>query len=132
MKDAIVIVDDEPGIAYLLKRELSRLFVGRFTYETALSAREALQVIETLVGEGTRIILILSDWLMPEVRGDEFLRLVHERYPDIRAILISGYADPEAVRAVRAQVPLQAVLGKPWDKEVLKNEVMKCLEETRL
>lgn len=128
-RDAILIVDDEPGITYLLKKEISKHFKNTFEYETALSARQALQVIDTMVQDGIRVILILSDWLMPEMKGDELLMKVHTQHPDIKAILISGYADPEALQAVKEKVPLRAFLGKPWDKAQLIEEIEKCIAE---
>jgi len=64
-REAILIVDDEPGITYLLKKEISRHFKDRLEYETAHSATQALQSIDSMFADGIRIILILSDWLMP-------------------------------------------------------------------
>ena len=66
-KSAVVIVDDEPAIVFLLKRDISRHFGERFVYETALGAREALELIDGIVAQGVRVILIVSDWLMPDV-----------------------------------------------------------------
>lgn len=128
-RDAMLIVDDEPSITYLLKKEISRHFKETFEYETAFSASQALQIIDAMVADGIRVILILSDWLMPEMKGDEFLMKVHAKHPGIRAIMISGYADPEAIDAVRARVPLRAFLGKPWDKVQLILEIQKCIAE---
>ena len=89
-KGAILCVDDEPIILLSLVQELKRTFGNELAYERAMNAEAALATIEALEKEGVRVILIISDWLMPGIKGDEFLRIVHERYPDIKTIIFSG------------------------------------------
>lgn len=126
-RKAVLVVDDDPGITLLLKSDIMRRFRDRFECEIANNGEQALALVEEMVADGICLILIVSDWLMPGMNGDEFLLAVHRRYPAVRAILISGYADPEAVEAVKAKVSLQAFLGKPWDKEVLYGEIERSL-----
>ncbi|MEI6876064.1 MAG: response regulator [Spirochaetota bacterium] len=110
----ILIVDDEGIILLSLKRELQNAFGGDFDYETALSAEEAETLIGELDAEGARIVLVISDWLMPGMKGDELLRRVHEGHPDIKTMIISGQADQEAIRRVRDEAGLGAYISKPW------------------
>jgi Response regulator containing CheY-like receiver domain and AraC-type DNA-binding domain len=114
-KQAIVCVDDEPLILLALKHELSRRFGSRFIYETASDAADALEVIEDLVADGVEIVLIISDWLMPGMRGDEFLRLVHERFPAVGEIVISGQADEVALQRLSSECGLLGYFKKPYD-----------------
>lgn len=93
-KGAILCVDDEPIILLSLVQELKRTFGGELEYEQAMNAEAALKTIEDLEAEGVRVILIISDWLMPGIKGDKFLEIVHERYPGIRAIMITGKREP--------------------------------------
>ncbi len=71
---AILCVDDEALILLAIKEELKNAFGGRFLYETALTADEGIQIIQDLVEDGIRLVLVITDWLMPGMKGDEFLR----------------------------------------------------------
>lgn len=70
--NAILCVDDEPIILIALKQELKKQFGNEFQYETAVNATEALEVVDDLAENGINVILILSDWRMPGIKGDEF------------------------------------------------------------
>lgn len=126
-KGAILCVDDEPIILLSLVQELKRTFGTDLAYERAMNAEAALATIESLEAEGVRVILIISDWLMPGIKGDEFLRIVHDRYPDIRAIMISGNADPEEMKEFLKLESLVAVFGKPWDRKRLAEAIRSVL-----
>jgi len=126
-KKAILIVDDDTSTVFLLKYTLLNSFGDKYLYETALNAEEALDIIDDLNSSGVKVILILSDWLMPGMKGDEFLLKVNEKHPDIKAIMISGYADREAVEKMCSTIKLRAFISKPWEAENLILEVNKCL-----
>jgi response regulator RpfG family c-di-GMP phosphodiesterase len=72
------------------------------------------------------VILILSDWLMPGMKGDEFLIAVKRRYPSIRSILVTGQADSRAVERVRKEAGTERVIFKPWRREELIAAVEAC------
>jgi DNA-binding NtrC family response regulator len=76
-------------------------------------------VIGDLYDEGIRILVIVSDWLMPGVKGDEFLIAVHQRYPEIVTVMLTGQADEAAVERVKTEANLYACLRKPWTEEEL-------------
>jgi YesN/AraC family two-component response regulator len=128
-KDAIVCVDDEVIILLSLRQELNRHFKGRFRVETALCAEEALELVDTLYAEGLRVILILTDWLMPGIKGDEMILIVKRRYPDIRCILISGHVDEAALARTGAAPLLDAFIRKPWHGSRLIESIRKCVDE---
>ncbi|EMF82764.1 response regulator receiver domain protein [Leptospira weilii serovar Topaz str. LT2116] len=124
--NAILCVDDEPIILIALKQELKKQFGNEFQYETAVNATEALEVVDDLAENGINVILILSDWRMPGIKGDEFLIHIHQKYPDIRSILITGYIDDAAVERVKKEAGTYAVLPKPWDPKQLADAVKVC------
>ncbi|MEZ7892076.1 MAG: response regulator [Candidatus Wallbacteria bacterium] len=126
-KKAILMVDDDESIVFLLQVTLSEHYKEKYAYETALNANEAMDIIDELAQSGVEVILILSDWLMPGIKGDEFLIKVHEKYPGIKAIMISGYADSESVIKMREKIKLSAFINKPWNVDDLISEVDKCL-----
>ncbi|MDF3819424.1 response regulator [Leptospira sp. 96542] len=114
-KNAIVCVDDEPILLLSLVQELKREIGNGIAYETALNPTEAMEVIDDLCSSGVDVILILSDWLMPGMKGDEFLIQVHQKYPQIKSILISGHADKAAMERLRNEANTVAFFPKPWN-----------------
>jgi DNA-binding NtrC family response regulator len=124
---AILCVDDEAILLLSLKQELKRFLPGDILVETALNAEEADEVVEDLVGRGVRILLIISDWLMPGLRGDEFLIGVHARHPEIKAIMITGHADRASIERALRVAGVKKVFSKPWDKEEMHGIVMECI-----
>jgi len=127
IRQAILCLDDEVIIVEALRQELKEKFGGLFRYETALSSIEAEELLGELSSEGVRVILIISDWLMPGMKGDEFLALVKERHPEIRAIMITGHADAAAIARVLGGGLADCVLHKPWNSAELTGAVERCL-----
>ena len=119
LRDAILCVDDEPIILQGLRDQLERHFGDRYHYEFAESANEAFDVMNELHEEAFRILIIVSDWLMPHMKGDEFLIQVHQRFPDIALIMLTGQADDEAIARLHEQTRLDACLRKPWTEQEL-------------
>lgn len=125
---AILCVDDEKVILDSLKRQLRRRLSSEFVYEMAESADEAWEVIEELMENGVNVVVIVSDWLMPGMKGDEFLIKVHEKYPHIVKILLTGQASPEAIERARLQAHLHRYLHKPWDEDELIGAILSGLD----
>ena len=127
MRQAILCLDDEVIIVEAMRQELRGYFGQRFLYETALSAGEARNVLEDLVDEGVKVILIISDWLMPGTRGDEFLAEVRKRHPGLRAILVTGQADEAAIERVERDNLAECIVRKPWKADELTKAVEHCI-----
>ena len=125
-QQAILCVDDEAIILLSIRQELKNHFKQRFLYETAADAAEALKSIERLVAQDVDVILVLSDWLMPGMKGDDFLVAVKNRYPAIRSILVTGQADRKAVERVKREAGTERVIFKPWRREDLIAAVEEC------
>ena len=126
MKGAILCVDDESIILVTLKQELRLRFKDEFIYETARGAGEALEIIDDLAHDGIEVRAILSDWLMPGIKGDEFLRTVHRRFPEIKSVIVTGHNDLEKLADLDA-TGLVGVLHKPWKNEDLIKAVEACV-----
>ena len=111
---AILCVDDELMIISTLKTTLKREFGESFIYEHALNAEDALYTIEDLLKKNIEIILIISDWLMPGMKGDEFLFQVFEKHPDILAVMLTGLIDEESEEKIKQHPNILKVIHKPW------------------
>lgn len=119
MKRAILLVDDEKTILDSLKQQLKHQFGGQFAYETAENVSEAWEVIDELVESGVDILVVVSDWLMPGVRGDDFLVELRGRHPQIRRVMLTGQADAAALERVRSEAAVVEIIHKPWQPHQL-------------
>ncbi len=116
---AIICVDDEVVILASLKKQLKRKFGDNFIYEVAENAEEAWEIIEELNLENIPIIAIVSDWLMPGVKGDEFLIQIHQQFPEVIKVMLTGQADENAIARAKEEANLHACLYKPWTESEL-------------
>lgn len=122
-KPVILCVDDEKVVLQSLRTQLNEAFGDTYLYEVAEDADEALEVIDELSDEEISIILIVSDWLMPGMKGDELLIKVHQQFPNVIKILLTGQADESAIERAKEQANLHCCLFKPWSEEELVETV---------
>jgi CheY-like chemotaxis protein len=128
LNSAILCVDDEVVILDSLKEQLKRQFGDRYLYEVASSAEEAWEVLEDLNEEGIKVIVIVSDWLMPGVKGDEFLIQIHQSFPDTVSVMLTGQADETAIERAKEEANLYACVRKPWKEEELAEIINSALK----
>lgn len=127
MNKAIVCVDDESIILIALKMKLKKKLGPSYRIETASSAEEALEVIGELTEEGVPICLVISDWLMPGVKGDQLLRQVRDINPASCNILVTGQADSSVVEELKREAIINDVVYKPWNDNRLMKAIENCL-----
>ncbi|MDP8935766.1 MAG: response regulator [Cyanobacteriota bacterium] len=113
-KPVILCVDDERMVLDSLRTQLAAEFGNAYTYEGAEDAEEALDVISELYDEKNTLILIICDWLMPGIKGDELLIRIHQNYPHVIKIMLTGQADQVAIERAKKQANLHSCLSKPW------------------
>ena len=115
-KPVILCVDDERMVLDSLRAQLVAAFGDDYIYEGAEDAEEALEVINDLEEDDVNVVLIISDWLMPGIRGDELLIEIHKKYPNVIKIMLTGQADEEAIDRAKTQANLHRCLSKPWSE----------------
>jgi CheY-like chemotaxis protein len=128
-KSVILCVDDEEIVLRSLTTQLKEAFGNEYEYEMAQDADEALELLAELNLEGTKTIVIVSDWLMPGMRGDEFFIQVNQQFPNIVKILLTGQADESAIQRAREEANLHYCLFKPWSEADLLATVKSGLEK---
>lgn len=119
VKPAILCVDDEISVLESLEIELQQAFNGNYVYEFAESAAEALEIIAELCQDEVNILVIVSDWLMPGIKGDQLLIEIHQKYPKIVTVMLTGQADKDAIERTKTQANVHALLAKPWKNQEL-------------
>lgn len=128
-KPVIVCVDDEKIVLQSLKAQLKSAFGDAYLYEVAEDGNEALELINELKEEGMRIILLVSDWLMPGMKGDELLIRVEQEFPNIIKIMLTGQADEEAIARAKQDANIHSCLYKPWAEEELIQTIQSALKK---
>ncbi|MBD1885954.1 MULTISPECIES: response regulator [Microcoleus] len=123
-KPVILCVDDERMVLDSLRTQLAAEFGNAYTYEGAEDAEEALEVISELYDEKITLILIICDWLMPGIKGDELLIRIHQNYPHVIKIMLTGQADQVAIDRAKKQANLHSCLSKPW----LESELLETIK----
>ncbi|MCW6049816.1 response regulator [Microcoleus sp. A2-C5] len=126
-KPIILCVDDEPVVLKSLKTQLKSAFGNAYLYEIAENPAEALELIDELNEDEISIVLIVSDWLMPGMKGDEFLIRVHQKFPKIVKIMLTGQADEQAVKRAFDEANLHRCLQKPWSESELIEAIKTAL-----
>ena len=122
----IVCVDDEKIVLDSLNSQLSRNFGNNFNYEFAESAEEALEIIEELRKEDDEMIyVVISDWLMPGMKGDELLEQVRQKVDNVKTILLTGHIDNKTIRDIEQSGRGIQVIHKPWNEKDLVELIKK-------
>ena len=122
-KGVLMCVDDEVIVLTALKDQLRRAYGSDYVVEVAESAEEALELLDELSEQGHTVLVIVSDWLMPGMKGDEFLIQAHHRFPTVVKIMLSGHAEQSAVDRVRRDAGLHEFLSKPWNAAELVESI---------
>ena len=121
----VLIIDDEEIVVNSLKTLLSLEAPHNVLVFT--SCRTALEAIRS-----NPIDMAISDFLMPEMDGVNFLKEVRTLYPEIPLIILTGYADKEsAIRAIN-EVGLYQYLEKPWNNDDLLHVIESGLNQRML
>jgi signal transduction histidine kinase len=127
-KQAILCVDDETLVLTSLRDQLMRNFGSLYRIELAESGEEALEVMEELENEGFEMPIIITDQIMPGMRGDELLTAAHQLYPKTLKIFLTGQADAQAVGSAVNKANLYRYIPKPWDEHDLRLTVSTALQ----
>ena len=123
-KSRILIVDDEEAI----------LETMRFTFEdeyevfTSPDARQALEILD----ENQPIAAVITDQRMPNMTGVEFLAQVYTHHPTTTRMILTGFADMEAILKAINDGHVYAYITKPWEPDQLKQIVMRAVGHHKL
>ncbi|MGF1534582.1 MAG: response regulator [Bernardetiaceae bacterium] len=123
----ILCVDDEAVILESLKTQLREHYGTQFAIETCESGEEALETLHFLTKRGIGRLIVITDWLMPGMKGDELLLKISLQYPAAITFMLSGEVDPKARQASFQQAKMYDFFNKPWQKEELFQSIDKAL-----
>jgi two-component system cell cycle sensor histidine kinase/response regulator CckA len=102
----VLLVEDDPSV-----REGVRRMLGASGYEV-VEASDGSAALAALASDGHPFEVLLSDVAMPALDGRQLSREVRARWPKLPIVLMSGFADPDAVER---DVPGVTFLQKPLE-----------------
>jgi len=127
-KKAILCVDDEQTILDSLKVELKYVFGNEYLIETTEGGEDALELFKELLEENYEIPLVISDYMMPNLKGDELLKRIHIISPQTRKVMLTGQADLTAVANAVNDAKLYRYISKPWSAKDLALTVSEAIK----
>jgi len=126
-KAVIICVDDNQVVLTSLRSQLRREFGSIYEIETAESGEEAKEIFHDLRADNIDIPLIISDQIMPGMKGDELLEYVYKNSTNTLSIMLTGQADAKAVGNAVNNANLFRYISKPWDEIDLNMTVKEAI-----
>lgn len=121
--ETILLAEDDELVMALLSRVLTR---AGYTVIEAVDGKDAVQ---KFMEDQDRIQLLVFDFLMPKMNGNETYEKIRKIKPDIKYIFVSGYA-PDHVRQSMPHLNPSHIIHKPVSPSELLRRVRTCLDQT--
>ncbi|NPD47749.1 response regulator [Lentimicrobium sp. S6] len=119
MKNRLLYVDDEGSNLRVFKSAFRR----DYDVFIALSVKEGIKILEE-----QKIDVILSDQRMPDMTGVDFLQFAAHHSPDAVRILVTGFADFDAMKDAINKTQIAYYIQKPWDEVALAHVIENTLK----
>lgn len=126
-KPIALCIDDEEIVLESLQMELSECLGEECDIEVAQSGKEAVQLVRNLVDSGENIAVVICDYIMPEMKGDETLIGIHHINPSIVNIMLTGQSSTDGITNAINNANLYRFVNKPWNGEHLSGIVREAL-----
>lgn len=123
-RSRLLIVDDEEAIL----ETMTYTFEDDYEVITATDPRRALELLD----DHAPVAAVLTDQRMPGMTGVEFLTRVFEKHPTTTRMILTGFADMEAILRAINDGHVYAYISKPWEPDQLKQVVRRAVEHHAL
>ncbi|MBK6946869.1 MAG: response regulator [Haliscomenobacter sp.] len=126
----LLCIEDQREVLNAVVEDLA-IFEEAFPIEECESVAEAITVIEDIYDAGLHLAVVISDHVMPDKNGIDFLVELHqdERFRATKKMLLTGLAThADTINAIN-NAAIDRYIAKPWDKEMLQGYVRKLLTE---
>ena len=120
----ILVVDDEEAIL----ETMTFTFQNDYEVLTSSDARRALELLD----EKAPVAVVLSDQRMPNMSGVEFVSEVCKRHPATVRMILTGFADMQAIIDAINAGHVYAYITKPWEPDHLKQVMKQAVEHYNL
>jgi len=119
MKREILYVDDEQENLIVFQAT----FEDHFEIVTASSGAEALELLER-----KSFPVVIADQRMPRMSGAELFEIMRKKYPHTKRIMLTGYAEPQAMLSAINQGQVYYFIKKPWEQDVVFSTIVRAIE----
>ena len=119
--ETILFVEDEEGLLSVMRAELEN---HGYNVLTATDGMEALNMYRELHG---KISLVVTDMGLPKLSGDQMFFKMHTINPSVKAILLSGYLDPN-LKSELYKAGAKEFVQKPYDIDELLKKIRDILD----
>jgi CheY-like chemotaxis protein len=118
----IMVVDDEEDVQLLFRQKFRKeIKQGQIEFHFAFSAKEALEYLDSQ--PENCVVLILSDINMPGMNGLELLKIIKEKFPNLKVFMITAYGDEENY-TIAMEYGADDYLHKPVEFDNLKDKIL--------
>jgi two-component system cell cycle response regulator CpdR len=114
----ILVVDDEPSVCRAIKMLLE---VDGHEVSIAAGGYEALDIFDKATFD-----LVLTDYSMPDMKGDEFAAIIKQRRPTQRIIMITAFGS-ELKASGKLNGLVEALIDKPFSLADLRSVTARVL-----
>jgi CheY-like chemotaxis protein len=114
----ILVVDDEPTVCKAIQMMLR--YYGH-DVQTANDGAGALALLES-----KQFDLVITDYLMPEMKGDQLVTHIKRDRPGQRIIMVTAFAE-DLLSSDRANGGVDFVLSKPFSLEELRTAIAQVM-----
>lgn len=128
MRSTIVCVDDEKSLLNTLSEQLEVWLGGRYSIEKALSGDEALKIIHNCINNNRPISVVISDYIMPNMKGDELLEKINKIDSSIKKIMITNFSSTDGIIRAINRANIYRYISKPWDPKDLMLTLLEAIK----
>jgi len=119
--ETVLVVEDEDEV-----RSLASEFLRSAGY-SVLTAKDGVEALEISERLGDAIQLLLTDVVMPKMRGTELAQELKGRFPRLRVVYMSGYLEQDPCSGEILEKAI--VLQKPFSRDSLVREIGNAFED---
>ena len=128
-KPVIICVDDEKFVLDGLRTTLMQAFGDRYIVEIAEDGKEALSLVKELLANHQEVPVVISDYVMPDMKGDELLKHIRILSQQTLKIMLTGQANIEGVTNAVNEGDLYRYIAKPWNNEHLVGVIRQAIAD---
>lgn len=127
----VLCVDNDSTMLSSMRTLLGKAMGPGVSLEFAESGLEALEVADELAAAGREIGVVISDYIMPNMHGDELLVRLHEKSPRTIKIMLTGQSDLDGIKRAINEAGLYRFLEKPFSNADLLLTVKSAVQAYR-
>ncbi len=118
----VMVVDDEQDVQLLFRQKFRReLKQNLILLDFTLSSEEALEYLQNQLTDC--LVLIIADINMPGMNGLELLKIIKERFPNIKVFIITAYDDEQKYQIAK-DYGADEYMTKPIEFDKLKEKIL--------